>query len=146
PTYQRTAIGIQRPGRRGLVPQQQHAQHEPASPPQPASSREDRLACWEREGARRERPRGWGCRPGRGCWRLISQRTALTGASPSRTRQGSRFTLALLVEKERVTEADAVPGREQVGHMGSQALLIDEGSRAAAQVDQTIAASPTQAG
>ncbi len=87
-----------------------------------------------------------GCRPGRGCWHLGPQRTALTGACPSRPRRGSRSTLALLVEEERVTEADAVPAREQVGHMRSQMLLVEEGPRVAAQVDETVAASSTQAG
>ncbi len=157
PTRQRRAIGIQRPGRRGLVPQQdssqhreQHhakaAQHEPASLPQPGSTWKARPACWEREGARCVLPRGLGCRPGRGCWHLGPQRTAPTGVCRSWSSGGSHRFIALLVEEEHLTEADAIPGREQVGHVRSEPLFVEEGPRAAAQVDQTVAASPTQAG
>jgi hypothetical protein len=64
----------------------------------------------------------------------------------SRPRHGSRSSLALLVEEERLPEAHAVAGREQVGHMPSQSLLIEEGPRAAAVVDRAVAASPTEAG
>jgi hypothetical protein len=91
-------------------------------------------------------PRRLGCRPGRGRWHLVPDRTALTRVYPSRLRHGSRSFVVLLIEEERLPEADAIPGREQVGHMPSQALLVEEGPRAAAQVDEAVAASPTQAG